>query len=265
MKTALVAAIALLMAGGAARADDPPLRMGVDDPPLRMGVEGAYAPFNAVGPDGKVHGFDIDFGEELCRRLHRRCEWMVVQWDGLIAALQAGRFDVLMSSVTMTPERHRQVRFSKPYYFSYGLMIARKDRKDLQFTSEGLAGRDIGVQASTTHEHWLRERFGTAIAIHAYPSSDDMFLDFQNGRLDAVFAESVAMFPWMERNGGIDAYAQIGPNITDPALGTEMGIAVANGNDALGNEIDRLIDEIVADGTFRKIERRYFETLRLRP
>lgn len=265
MKTALVAAIALLMAGGAARADDPPLRMGVDDPPLRMGVEGAYAPFNAVGPDGKVHGFDIDFGEELCRRLHRRCEWMVVQWDGLIPALQAGRFDVLMSSVTMTPERHRQVRFSKPYYFSYGLMIARKDRKDLQFTSEGLAGRDIGVQASTTHEHWLRERFGTAIAIHAYPSSDDMFLDFQNGRLDAVFAESVAMFPWMERNGGIDAYAQIGPNITDPALGTEMGIAVANGNDALGNEIDRLIDEIVADGTFRKIERRYFETLRLRP
>lgn len=256
MKTALVAAIALLLAGGAARADDPP---------LRMGVEGAYAPFNAVGPDGKVHGFDIDFGEELCKRLQRHCEWMVVQWDGLIPALQAGKFDVLMSSVTMTPERHQQVRFSKPYYFSYGLMIARKDQQDLQFTREGLDGRAIGVQASTTHEHWLRERFGTAISIHAYPSSDDMFLDFQNGRLDAVFAESVAMFPWMERNGGIDAYKQIGPDITDPALGTEMGIAVANGNDALGSEIDRLIDEIVADGTFRKIERKYFETLRLRP
>jgi ABC-type amino acid transport substrate-binding protein len=121
------------------------------------------------------------------------------------------------------------------------------------------------VQASTTHEHWLRERFGTAIAIHAYPSSDDMFLDFQNGRLDAVFAESVAMFPWMEQNGGVDAYEQIGPDITDPALGTEMGIAVAKGNDPLGEAIDSLIDEIVADGTFRKIERTYFETLRLRP
>lgn len=255
MKIALVAATALLIAGGAARADDPP---------LRMGVEGAYAPFNALGPDGKVHGFDIDFGEELCKRLQRRCEWIVVQWDGLIPALQAGKFDVLMSSVTMTPERREQVRFSEPYYFSYGLMIAPKDSR-LQFTPESLEGRAIGVQASTTHEHWLRERFGAAIAIHAYPSSDDMFLDFRNGRLDAVFAESVAMFPWMEQNGGADAYKQIGPNITDPALGTEMGIAVAKDNDALGEAIDKAIDAIVTDGTFRKIERRYFETLRLRP
>ncbi len=255
MKTALFAALSILLAGGAARADDPP---------LRMGVEGAYAPFNAVGPDGKVHGFDIDFGEEMCKRLQRRCEWIVVQWDGLIPALQAGKFDVLMSSVTMTPERRQQVRFSKPYYFSYGLMVAQKG-SGLQFTPGSLEGRAIGVQASTTHEHWLRERFGTAIAIHAYPSSDDMFLDFQNGRLDAVFAESVAMFPWMEQNGGVDAYEQIGPDITDPALGTEMGIAVAKGNDPLGEAIDRLIDEIVADGTFRKIERTYFETLRLRP
>lgn len=255
MKTALFAALSILLAGGAACADDPP---------LRMGVEGAYAPFNAVGPDGKVHGFDIDFGEEMCKRLQRRCEWIVVQWDGLIPALQAGKFDVLMSSVTMTPERRQQVRFSKPYYFSYGLMVAQKG-SGLQFTPGSLKGRAIGVQASTTHEHWLRERFGTAIAIHAYPSSDDMFLDFQNGRLDAVFAESVAMFPWMEQNGGVDAYEQIGPDITDPALGTEMGIAVAKGNDPLGEAIDRLIDEIVADGTFRKIERTYFETLRLRP
>jgi len=160
MKTALFAALSILLAGGTARADDPP---------LRMGVEGAYAPFNAVGPDGKVHGFDIDFGEEMCKRLQRRCEWIVVQWDGLIPALQAGKFDVLMSSVTMTPERHQQVRFSKPYYFSYGLMVAQKGC-GLQFTPGSLEGRAIGVQASTTHEHWLRERFGTAIAIHACSS-----------------------------------------------------------------------------------------------
>ncbi|MET3795014.1 transporter substrate-binding domain-containing protein [Aquamicrobium terrae] len=256
MKTALFAVLALLLAGGAARADDPP--------PLRMGVEGAYPPFNAVGPDGKVHGFDVDFGEELCKRLQRRCEWMVVQWDGLIPALQAGKFDVLMSSVTMTPERHQQVRFSKPYYFSYGMLIAPKG-SGLAFTPQGLEGRAIGVQAATTHEHWLRERFGTAIALHAYPSSDDMFLDFQNGRLDAVFAESVAMFPWMERNGGVGAYEQIGPNITDPALGTEMGIAVSKDNETLGQAIDKALDAIVADGTFRAIESKYFKTPLLRP
>ena len=256
MKTMFFAVFALLLTGGAVRADDPPM--------LRMGVEGAYPPFNAVGPDGKVHGFDIDFGEELCRRLQKRCEWIVVQWDGLIPALQAGKFDVLMSSVTMTPERRQQVRFSRPYYFSYGMMVALKG-SGLEFTPRALQGKAIGVQAATTHEHWLRERFGTNIALHAYPSSDDMFLDFQNGRLDAVFAESVAMFPWMENNGGVDAFEQIGPNITDPALGTEMGIAVARDNEELGAAVDTALEAIVEDGTFRAIESRYFKTPLLRP
>ncbi|MFC5385070.1 transporter substrate-binding domain-containing protein [Aquamicrobium segne] len=258
MKAAAIA-LALLLAGGTASG-----QQHLQKPALRMAVEGAYAPFNALGPDGRLHGFDIDFGEELCKRLHRDCQWSVVQWDGLIPALQSGKVDIVMSSMTITPERRTQVRFSKPYYFSYGLMIAPKG-SDLHFTPQSLGNRAIGVQASTTHEHWLHERFGPEVDIHAYPSSDEMFLDFSNGRLDAIFAESVALFPWMEQNGGQKAFAQIGPDITDPALGTEMGIAVAQDNEALGQAINDAIDEIVNDGTFDKIERTYFKTLNLRP
>ncbi len=161
--------------------------------PLRMGVEGAYPPFNYVNAAGKVEGFDVDTGEALCARLARKCEWVVVPWDGLIPALQAGKFDVLMSSMTITPERRQQVLFTKPYYFSYGMMIANNG-SGLSFTAESLKGHTVGVQAATTHEAWLRDRFGDAIELHAYPSSDDMFLDFQNGRLDAVFADVAAHF-----------------------------------------------------------------------
>ncbi len=253
-------AYAVLLALGLAFAA---LTARAEDPPLRMGVEGAYPPFNALDAAGKVEGFDIDIGEAICARLARRCEWIVVQWDGLIPALQAGRFDVLMSSMTITDERRRQVLFSRPYYYSYGMMIAKKG-SGLAFTAEGLRGRAVGVQAATTHEHWLRDRFGDAIELHAYPSSDEMFLDFRSGRLDAAFAEAPAMVPWMEANGGVAAYEQIGPDITDPALGTEIGIAVRKDDAALATRIDAALDAIVADGTFKAIAGRYF-SFELRP
>lgn len=234
-----------------------------DELPLRMGVEGAYPPFNYVDATGTARGFDVDIGEAICARLVRECQWMVVPWDGLVPALQAGKFDVLMSSLTITPDRRRQVLFTKPYYFSYGMMIATKG-SGLAFSTESLKGRAIGVQAATTHEAWLRDRFGDAIELHAYPSSDDMFLDFHNGRLDAVFAEAPAMVSWMEKNGGVKAYEQIGENITDPALGTEIGIAVRMGDTALADELNATLDGIIADGTFATIAKKYF-TFPLRP
>jgi lysine-arginine-ornithine-binding protein len=234
-----------------------------EDKPLRMGVEGAYPPFNFVNAAGKVEGFDVDIGDALCAHLARRCEWIVVPWDGLIPALQAGKFDVLMSSMTITAERRRQVLFTKPYYFSYGMMIANKG-SGLIFTTEGLKDHTLGVQAATTHEAWLRDRFGDAIELHAYPSSDDMFLDFQNGRLDAVFAEAPAMVPWMEANGGVKAYEQIGENITDPALGTEIGIAVRKDDARLAGQLDAALDAIIADKTFAGIAKKYF-SFPLRP
>lgn len=254
MKALLAAISCLLIFIGIAHAGDAP---------LRMGVEGAYPPFNYVDAAGKVQGFDVDVGEALCARLKRRCEWIVVPWDGLIPALQAGKFDVLMSSMTIIAERRRQVLFTKPYYFSYGMMIAARG-SGLAFTAESLKGRAVGVQAATTHEAWLRDRFGEAIELHAYPSSDDMFLDFQNGRLDAVFAEAPAMVPWMEKNGGVDAYEQIGGNVTDPALGTEIGIAVRKDDSSLADDLNAALEALIADKTFAGIARKYF-SFPLRP
>jgi ABC-type amino acid transport substrate-binding protein len=165
--------------------------------------------------------------------------------------------------MTITAERQKQVLFTKPYYFSYGMMIANKG-SGLAFSTEGLKGHTVGVQAATTHEHWLKDKFGDAIELHGYPSSDEMFLDFQNGRLDTVFAEAPAMVPWMEANGGVAAYEQIGPNITDAALGTEIGIAVRKDETALADNINTALDGIIADGTFKTIAKKYF-SFELRP
>lgn len=232
--------------------------MAISDNPLRLGVEAAYPPFNFTDRDGNLAGFDIEIGNELCVRMERNCEWVTQQWDGMIPALQAGKFDVMVSSMTITPERSEQVLFTDPYYFSYAMMAAPTG-SGLALDTESLSGKTIGLQAGTNHERWLPEEYGTNFTIRAYPSTDNMFLDFENGRLDAIFGDIAIIQPWINEHGGEEAFEQVGENINDPNLGTEIGIAVQKGDAELAADLNAGIESIVADGTFDNIENEYFD------
>lgn len=232
--------------------------VAISDEPLKLGVEAAYPPFNFTDRDGNLAGFDIEIGNELCERMKRNCEWVTQQWDGMIPALQAGKFDVMVSSMTITPKRSEQVLFTKPYYFSYAMMAAPTG-SDLTLDSEGLSGKTVGLQAGTNHERWLPEKYGQDFTIRAYPSTDNMFLDFQNGRLDAIFGDIAIIQPWINEHGGEKAFEQVGENINDPELGTEIGIAVRKGNTDLADDLNTAIESIVSDGTFEDIENEYFD------
>ncbi len=231
---------------------------GIAADALKLGVEGAYPPFNSIDASGQVVGFDVDVGNELCARMARECSWVTQQWDGMIPALQTGKFDVMVSSMTITAERSEQVLFTDPYYFSYAMMAAAKD-SGLALSAEGLAGKVVGVQSGTNHEVWLPQKYGNGFEIKPYPSTDDMFLDFQNGRLDAVFADAAIVEPWVMDNGGLDVFEQVGDKVNDADLGTEIGIAVRKDDTALAAELNEAIAAIVADGTFDTIAARYFD------
>ncbi len=221
---------------------------------LRMGVEAAYPPFNFIDAKGNVAGFDVDIGNALCEKMHRECTWVSQEWAGIIPALQAKKFDVIMSSMTITEKRKAEVAFTKPYYFTYGLMIANKG-SGLKLEADALAGKSIGVGAGSSHEVWAETHLKGATLV-PYKSTDDMFLDFQNGRLDAVFADAVAVIPWTETNGGRDAFDTVG-EVHDKALGTDIGIAVRKDNADLQADLDKALDEIIADGTFEKLNKKY--------
>lgn len=225
---------------------------------LKMGVEGAYPPFNSIDSNGDVTGFDVDIGNELCERMNRDCEWVTQQWDGMIPALKTGKFDVMVSSMTITDERAEQVLFTDPYYFSYAMM-ATFAGSDLSLDSDSLAGKTIGLQAGTNHERWLPEKYGDGFEVRAYPSTDDMFLDFENGRLDAIFADAAIVDPWITENGGDEVYIQVGDKVNDPDLGTDIGIAVRKDDEALAEELNTAIAAIVDDGTFDTIANKYFD------
>jgi polar amino acid transport system substrate-binding protein len=117
--------------------------------------EGAYPPFNSLETDGTLTGFDIDIAEALCEEMKAECELVTNDWDGMIPALQAKKFDAIIASMSITPERLQQVDFSKKYY-NTGPAIAVP--KDTDITDlEGLKGKTLGAQTSTTHANYAEK------------------------------------------------------------------------------------------------------------
>src|SRR4029079_17488304 len=112
---------------------------------LKIGTEGAYPPFNNLTADGKLEGFDIDIGNALCEQMKVKCEWVTQDWNGIIPALQAGKFDAILASMSITPERAKQVDFTNKYYTTPSALAVPKDSPLKGVTKEDLAGKTIGV------------------------------------------------------------------------------------------------------------------------
>jgi polar amino acid transport system substrate-binding protein len=241
------AAAALLMfATGSALAQDK----------LKIATEGAYPPFNSVSPDGKLVGFDVDIANALCAQMQVSCELVAQEWDGMIPALQAGKFDAIVASMTITEERKQQVSFTNKYYTTPLSLIASKDSDLASAEPAALAGKTVGAQASTTQSIYADEVYAKAGAeVKQYPTQEEAVADLANGRLDAVVSDKFVLVEWM-KTAGKDCCKMVGDiSGTD----SEAGIAVRKEDDALREKLNSAIDVIVANGTYAKIVARYFD------
>lgn len=247
IKLALGALALAVGLGGAAQAET-----------LRIGVEGAYPPFSWKEPDGTLKGFDIDIAWALCEEMGRDCELVEQDWDGMIPALLEKRYDAILASMSITEERKQRVDFTKRYYLSPAQFFARKG-SGLTDTPEAMAGKAVGVQRATIHQHYMEERFPEA-DLRLYATQDEVYLDLINGRLDAGMAESIAVQEgFLKTDQGRD-FEFVGETHYDIEIhGEGVGIALRKGEDALREAFNDAIRAIRANGTYDEIRRRYFD------
>ena len=225
---------------------------------LKIGTEGAYPPFNNLTADGKLEGFDIDIAMALCAEMKAECELVTQDWDGIIPALQAGKFDAIIASMSITDERKEKVDFSRKYYQTPPAIAVAKDSTIADASPESLKGKSLGAQASTTHFNYAEAKYGGS-DIKGFPSAQEYQLDMASGRVDAVMDDVMVLRGWLATEAG--ACCKILGTLTpDPTISGEgAGIAVRKGETALADKFNAAIDAIRANGEYKKIQDKYFD------
>jgi arginine/ornithine transport system substrate-binding protein len=247
----IVAIVALVLAAGAVQAKD--------WKKVRIGVEGAYPPFSYVTPEGELAGFDIDIAKALGAAMGAEVELVAQDWDGIIPALLAKKYDAIIASMSITEERKKKVGFTNKYYNTPAKFVCKKGAM-AEFSRDAIKGKKVGVQRATIHDNYLTDNYGNDVEVVRYGTQDEAYLDLVAGRVDLLLADSVALSDgFLKKPEGKD-FQFIGPDLSDPKwFGNGAGIAIRKEDKDLAELFNKAIDQIRADGTYKKIQDKYFD------
>ena len=235
---------------------------------IRLGIDVPYEPFVVRNAEGDLEGFEIDLGNELCARANLECSWVEQGWDGIIPGLLARKYDAILSSMAITPERERQVMFSLPYYNTPSVWITARDRDIDISDKDSLKGLSVGVQRGTIRDVYVTQEYGDVLDIHRYGSSQDVVNDLKSGRLDLTFEDFPIANDAIDFRKDDSPYKQLGDSIKTPTsiFGEGAAMAFRQRDKALAAKFDKAICEVYADGTFDELMEKYFDyDLSVRP
>jgi polar amino acid transport system substrate-binding protein len=241
---------ALCLAGGAAEAKEWKT--------VRIGMDATYPPFESVDSKGEITGWEVDYARALCAKMSVTCTFQNQDWDGIIPALLAGKFDVIMSSMNITPPRQEKVLFSQFYYATPPAFATAASNKSNDYSPAALKGKTIGTQSSTTFANYL-EKFYKDSDIKLYPGGDEPQIDLANGRIDYDIGDSIVIGNFIEKSGN-GCCRIVGLVTRDPAIfGPGVGAAFRKEDTDLAAMFNKAIDAADSDGTFKKLAAPYFK------
>ncbi len=241
-------------------------------------LEGAYAPWNMTNADGTLGGFEPELAKVLCERAKIDCKLVASDWDGMIPALNAGKFDVIMDALSITDERKQVIGFTIPYAATPAAFAAAKDSplakaagtgttikmtpgqtgvKEIDVLKEAFKGKTIGIQAATVYAKFIYDNFGSVATIREYKTGADRDLDLQNGRIDLGFDDAVYFANAFASAN--DTLAFTGPEIAGSIWGEGEGLGIRKADTDLRDKFNEAIKSALADGTIKNLSMKWFK------
>ncbi|MEZ5644262.1 MAG: ABC transporter substrate-binding protein [Burkholderiaceae bacterium] len=225
---------------------------------LKVAIDPTYEPFTYKTADGKPTGFDVDIAEALCNEIKRQCVYVEQVWDSMIPGLQARKYDVIVSSMSITDERKQVVDFSDKYYNTPSRIVVKADTPFTDLAS--LKGKKIGVLKGSTQEKYaMGELRPAGVNVVPYEAQDQVYLDIRSGRLDGTVADAVEVTGGFLSKPEGQGYGFVGPQLADVKYyGYGVGVAMRKGEDELRGQINDAIKAIRANGVYETVAKKYF-------
>ncbi|EXU79143.1 MULTISPECIES: transporter substrate-binding domain-containing protein [Comamonas] len=226
---------------------------------LKVAIDPTYEPFTYKTPDGKPTGFDVDVANAICAELKRNCVFVEQVWDSMIPGLQARKYDVIVSSLSITEERKRVIDFSDRYYKTPSAIVVKKGTPYTGPAS--LKGKRIGVLKGSTQEKWaMGELKPAGVTVVPYEAQDQVYLDINAGRLDGTVADKVEVHGGFLRKPEGKDYGYVGHDQYETKYyGDGIGIGMRKGQKELKEQINAAIKTIRSNGTYNTIAKKYFD------
>jgi lysine-arginine-ornithine-binding protein len=229
-----------------------------EDVKLVIGTEGTYRPMSYFDSSGNLIGFEVELVRAICEEMKAECEFMTMDFDNLVPALNEGRIDAYASGVRITEKRLKVIDFSKKYYTPAAHFVSCNSQELSEITPEIVKGLQIGGQLGASTGDYIDEQFSSMSDVRLYQTMDEVFADLANGRLDLAFASKLVGYDFVKTESGKQC-ALVGGDFTDQKyFGEGVGIALRKGNIDLKAKLDVAIDAVLTDGTFDELNARYW-------
>ena len=216
---------------------------------IKIGTEGTYAPFTYHDPSGKLVGFDVEIGEAIAEKLGVKAEFLEGKWDGLIAGLDAKRYDVVINQVGITEERKKKYDFSDPYIASKAVLIVKADNEDIK-RFEDLSGKRAAQSLSSNFGKLAEASGAELVGTDGFDQSIQLVL---TGRADATINDSLSFLDFKKQKP--DAPVKV---VAEQADADYSGVILRKGEPELLAEINEALVAIREDGTYDVISQKYF-------
>lgn len=221
-----------------------------------VGLDDSFPPMGFKDEKNEIVGFDIDLAKEVAKRLGREVEFKAIDWNSKEAELKSGRVDILWNGLDITDKRKENMLFSEPYMDNRQIVFVAKNGKVAVAGEADLAGKTIGTQSGGTTEEYFEnkpELKASMKEVKYYPDYINAFMDLENGRLDAVVGDEIIGRYYISKHP--DEIQAI-----DTVIGTvsRFGIAFRKDDQKLRDEVQKVFDEMKADGTVAKISEKWF-------
>lgn len=232
--------------------------------PLRIGTECTYPPFTYRDADGVIQGFDVDIAREVANRIGRTPEFVCNPFASSIPSLQARKFDILFTALSVTEERLKTVNFSVPYRSSTARFVGPATLNVELFDKDGnpnpsaLKGKIVGLQRSSTYDRYVKDNF-PGVEVRRYDTVNNMILDMKAKRVDLVIAGPVNLWSTLLEGDTEKAYQFMGPEIDRPDyFGVGIAAAMRKKDTKLLEQVNAALNAMYQDGTFKQINQKYW-------
>jgi polar amino acid transport system substrate-binding protein len=223
---------------------------------IRIGTEAANRPFTYLDASGQLQGLEIEIVRAMCDRSHAKCDFVTIQFDGLIPALLDGKIDAIASGLRMSEKRRKVIDFADKYYTGYSRFVTCTGQDFPNTSPAGLKGKSIGTQGGIPTDEFLKTTYKES-DIRLYKSTDDAYSDLAAQRIDLVLLGEASSYEFMQSDAG-KSCRFASERLKGPLFGLGVGMGLRKADTDLRDKLNGALKQVMADGTYEAIVKKYF-------